>query len=356
MTVLDDPNVYSELDPTGLHDRIASLPGQCSDAFARGLSFAFPPDYAGIDRVLLLGMGGSAIGGDLLADIQESAGGVPVEVYRGYSPPRPVGESTLVIASSYSGETEETLAAFESVWRPGLRAIACTRGGTLLALFKDKGLPVFPIEFEGEPRSSLGYAVFGPLGFLGPVTAGSDLTTAARSAIEAMDVAARRLCMDVPTTANPAKQVALRAGDRAVVVYGAEHLSATARRWRNQFAENAKTWAFFEQLPEADHISVEGVRRPSWLASRVAILMLRSGLYNQRNTLRMKLTRGVLEQAGCTVDSFDAEGDDVLSQVMTSVLFGDFVSYYTAILNGVPPSETPNLEAIKTAMAARKGP
>ena len=331
--------------------RIGALPMQCRDAWVKALAFPLPESYRQVERVLVLGMGGSAIGGDLLAGLQAFEGGLPVQVHRDYGFPSPVDQATLVVASSYSGNTEETIDAFEKAWRPGVKAVACTTGGTLATLSRMNGVPIFPIEFEGEARSAVGYGLFGLLGFLQRLGLAPDRSQPVAEAIERMEALSKEIGPGVPAEGNPAKQLASEAHGKVVVVYAAQHLSAAARRWKTQLAENAKTWAFFELLPELNHNSIEGVRFPQGAASDLFIVILRSGLYNERIALR-DLTREILTEEGLRCVALDARGEGPLAQIMCAVLFGDYVSYYLAMQNGIDPSPNPNLDRHKRRLAS----
>ena len=353
MANLDDAALYARLDPSGFGGRIASMPAQCRDAWLQALAFPLPDSYRRVERVLVLGMGGSAIGGEMLSDVQSFMGVIPVDVPRDYGPLGPADDQTLVVASSYSGNTEETLSAFDKVWRPGLKTVACTTGGALAAQCAIRGVPVFPIAFKGEPRSALGYGLFSLLGFLNRLGLGQDLSSDVLSSIKEMESFRREVAPEAPSSRNPAKQMAARAHGKAVLVCGAQHLSAAARRWKSQIAENAKGWAFFELLPELNHNTIEGTRFPAKAANDLVVVMLLSGLYSPRIALRCQLTREILAEEGFASESVTAKGESPLTQIMTTVLFGDYLSYYLAMLNGVDPSVVPNLDRIKAGMASR---
>ena len=349
--VLDSPEAYARLDPSGLGQRIASMPLQCRDAWVKAQAFALPDSYSRAQRILVLGMGGSAIGGDLLAGLQEMQAGVPVEVHRGYGKPSPADDQTLVIASSYSGNTEETLVAFERSWQPGVKAIAATHGGALATRARVLGVPLFPIEVEGEPRSVMGYSLFALLGFVQRLGLAPDRSADVAEAFKLMQAMTADLAPDRPAGQNAAKALAMRATDKAVLILGAQHLEAVARRWKAQIAENAKHLAVSESLPEWDHNGVEGLHFPPGAAPHDLYVILESALYHPRIALRCRLTRRLLEENRCAWDTYAASGKSPLAQVMTATLFGDYVSYYLAILNGVDPSATPNLDRFKKLMA-----
>ena len=155
---LDDPKVYKQYDPEGMLARIKEMPGQCQQAWQAAMSFNLPADYAKVDKVVILGMGGSAIGGDLVRSLAESEAKVPVLIHRDYGLPAFVDDRTLVIASSYSGNTEETLSAFEPALKTGAKKLVMTTGGKLQAMAEEKNIPVFKITYKAQPRAALGFS------------------------------------------------------------------------------------------------------------------------------------------------------------------------------------------------------
>jgi glucose/mannose-6-phosphate isomerase len=353
VSILDDPSVYREVDPTGLAGRIAAMPIQCRDAWARALAFPLPDAYRRAERVLVLGMGGSAIAADILADLQEADGGAPVEVHRGYGRGEPPDNRTLLIVSSYSGNTEETLSAFDRAWKQGQMAVAMTHGGALAGRCAVMDVPVFMVDVEGEPRCTLGYGLFGMLGMLQRLQLGHERSGAVVEAIREMQALLKEVAPDQPLARNRAKALAEELHGRVPVVIGAEILRAVAARWKAQVMENAKGLAFSEALPEWDHNGIEGLRFPSPVEVPLSYVLLESPLYHQRVGLRFKLSAEAILEHGFPCSSHTPQGRSRLAQMMTAVLFGDFVSYYLAILNHVDPASTPNLDRLKRGMAGR---
>ena len=352
MPDLDDADVFLRLDPSGMGSRIVAMPTLCRDAWVKAQAFPLPGSYAKAERVLVLGMGGSAIGGDLLADLQELTTGVPVEVHRGYGRGRPADDRTLIIASSYSGNTEETLSAFQHTWKRGSMAVACTSGGALATRCRMLGVPVFPISFQGEPRCAVGYSLFAMLGFLQRLGLAPDRSADVLEAVTIMDRCVADLGPDVPISRNPAKELALRAQGKAVMILGGQHLASVARRWKTQLAENAKTLAFYDTLPEWDHNTIEGLRFPVTAPSTLFWVLLESDLCSPRMRLRSSITKQIVTDAGFPCEGYVPQGKTALAQLMAAVLFGDYVSYYLAIANDIDPAPTPILDSFKTRMAS----
>lgn len=346
MTNLDDPEVYRRFDPSNMLGRIGELPQQCLKAWQSAMDFPLPPDYCGVDRVIILGLGGSAIGGDLVSALALEEGGPPVLVHRDYNLPPSVDEKALVIASSYSGNTEETLSSFAQALKTGAKKLAITTGGRLKALAEENGIPVFTFHYIAEPRAALGYGLFSILGLfqkLGLLSISEDI----KRAIRVLEELSPKLDPRVPLDTNPAKRLATRLLGRLVLIYGAGILSKVALRWKTQFNENSKTWAFYECFPELNHNAVVGYRFPPWLAEKAFVVLLHSPSLHPRILVRYKVTAEILTDAGVEHEVIQAQGESPLSQLMSAVLLGDYVSYYLAMLNNIDPSPVAVIDYLK---------
>jgi glucose/mannose-6-phosphate isomerase len=243
---------------------LRGLPAQCRDAWETARSLELPASHRKIDRIVVLGMGGSAIAGDLWRALLQRESAVPVFNVRSYDLPPFVDERTLVIASSFSGDTEEVLAAFEQALAIPCPKIAVTTGGQLMATARAK-VPLFH-SISMAARAAIGWGLM-PLLAIGESLG---LTQGVASDIdEAVSVLAETVTAleaDVATDGNPAKQMAEALHETLPVVYGAGPLVEVARRWKTQLNESAKVWAFFEELPEIHHNAIIGYALPSGLA------------------------------------------------------------------------------------------
>lgn len=351
MTYLDDPEVYRKLDPANMLGAIGDLPQQCLKAWHSATLFPLPPDYATVDKVIILGMGGSAIGGDLVRTLALTQGSVPVLVHRDYGLPPLVDARTLVIASSYSGDTEETISSFNKALETAAKKVVITTGGRLKALAEESGVPVFTFQYKAEPRAALGYsffsilAIFHRLGLLSIESRDIDET------IKVLGELSTRLDRAVSLETNPAKQLATKLLRRLVIIYGAGILSEVAFRWKTQFNENSKVCASSECIPELNHNAVVGYRFPSWLAEKAFVVLLRSPLLHPRILMRYNVTGEMLADAGIAHEVVDAKGKSPLAQIMSTVLLGDYVSYYLAMLNEVDPSPVAAIDYLKRRLA-----
>ena len=345
---LDDSAVYQQLDPSGMYHRIAALPQQCRRAWEQASALKLPEGYRGVKEVVIAGMGGSAVGGDLIADLVGLEDSPVIVTVRDYILPSWVGPQTLVIASSYSGETEETLAVFQEALRRQARAIALTGGGGLKALAESQGLPVLEVDFDGEPRSALGYSFIAPLAILCGLGLIKHKSPDLEAALRSLDLSWGR---DVPTGENAAKLLAAELQGCIPVVYGGGVLTGVARRWKSQLNENAKSWAFAEVLPELNHNSVVGYGWPSAIRERLFVVLLRSSYSHPRTNLRYDATMELLRKEGIGYRLLEAAGPNPLAHLLNALMLGDFTSYYLAMLNGVDPSLVVAIDFLKGKLA-----
>jgi glucose/mannose-6-phosphate isomerase len=353
MSVLDDPSAYERSDPGGTRALIRDLPRQCRAAWQEAQALDLPPDYGRVNRVVILGMGGLVIAGDLLRSLVALESAVPVFVHRDYGLPRMVDHQTLLIAMSYSGDTEETVSAFEKGLESDAKKLVVTTGGRLLALAQAAGVPAFVFDYKSTVRGALGYGLMPLLALVGKVGIVGDKAADVEEAALVMEDIAGRIGEDVPLARNPAKQLAAKLEGRLPAIYGAGILVEVAHRWKTQLNENSKVWALWEELPEANHNAIVGYGLPREMAARAFVVLLRSPDLPPRIRLRYDLTRQALTEAGVTSEIVDAEGNSLLAQMMSAVLFGDYVSLYLAILAGVDPSPTSVIADVKRWLADR---
>ncbi len=347
---LDDPQIYKDLDPAGMLARIREMPRQCQQAWQMAMGFQLPSDYSEVNKVVILGMGGSAIGGDLVKGLAGEAR-VPILVQRDYRLPAFVDARTLVIASSYSGETEETLSAFAGALATESKKLVITTGGKMKAAAEQRHVPVFSFSYKAQPRAALGFSLFPILCFLQRLGFLSDRSADVAETVRALEEMSRRMNEFVPVSSNPAKQLAQRLHGRLPVIYGEGATAEVAHRWKTQFNENSKAWAFYEVFSELNHNAVVGYEFPKEIVERVRVVLLRTPSLEPRMRLRYRVTGELLDRAGVGHEFVDGTGSSALSQVMGLVLHGDYVSYYLAILYLIDPSPVKVIDYLKAQLA-----
>jgi glucose/mannose-6-phosphate isomerase len=344
---LDDTSKFKQIETLDMLSHIDGLPHQLETAWELGSQLALP-EMTGIERVIVAGMGGSAIGADLVAAYIAPFCPVPVLIHRNYALPAWAnGRNTLVITSSHSGNTEETVSSFESAQENGCQILAFSTGGKLEELCKTSGATLWRFDHHGQPRAAVGFsaglllAAFSRLGLI------PDQSSVLTETISAMQVQQADLRVDVPTAGNLAKRLAGQIYGRWILVVGADLLEPVARRWKSQINEIAKAWGQFETIPEIDHNSLAGLVFPEQVLPQMMALFLRAPAYHSRNLLRSELTKTAFMVEGVNTDFVDAQGAAPLAQQWTALHLGDYTAYYLAMAYGIDPTAIPTIEMFK---------
>lgn len=349
---LNDQRAIRSLDTDNMLERIEELPRQCVAAWQQSQESPLPPDYRFIEQAVIVGMGGSAIGGFLLQGLIADECRIPLTVLRDYTLPAFVqGPQSLVMACSYSGNTEETLSCFEQALARRTRPLAITTGGKLAALAQDAGAPVLQFNYRSQPRAALGYSFLLLLGVAHRLGLIRDYSRDLDESADVMRTWQEELGAPVPQAHNTAKQLAAQLEGRLPVTYGAGFLGPVANRWKTQLNENAKHWAFFEVLPELNHNAVVGLGIPPAIRDSIAVLMLRSPLDPPRIKQRWDVTGELLAREGVTALEVYGRGESALAQMLSLIHFGDYVSFYLAACNEVDPTPVERIAFLKERLA-----
>jgi len=349
---LDDVMELEQRDPGGMLAAVESFPRQCREALRMGRELSELPSGEGIKRMAYLGMGGSAIGGDLLRALLEEAAGLPVSVHRSYRLPAILGPDTLAVAASYSGNTEETLSAYEDAVYLGCRLLVLTSGGRLLEKARGYRHSCVVIPPGLQPRAALGYL------FLPAAVAAERLglvqgfIRVAYEAVEYLEEKAGEWGRISSVGRNFAKQLASRLAGKIPVVYGTEGLlGVAAYRWKCQFNENSKIPAFHHVLPEMNHNEIVGWHRPDDFSRRVEVIFLLEEDDHPRVAKRVDITADILREKVSGVTVIRVGGRSRTEKLLGAILLGDFVSVYLALLNGVDPTPVESIALLKERMA-----
>ncbi len=353
MSDLDDAQHLKVLDPDGMYKAIVDFPDQIRRAveIGRGIK-TNAARFENIKNIVLCGMGGSAIGGDLVRSLLYDSLPLPMHICRDYHLPRFAGSDTLVVASSYSGSTEETLSAVDEALSRKCRFFALTTGGKLGKICEERSLPMAQLPTGLQPRAALGYSFvplmlfFNKLG-LSPYTADdfSDLADFLERKKE--NYAAETISED-----NPTKQLALQLYGRIPIIYsGPELTDAVATRFKGQICENAKMPAFANQFPEFNHNELVGWKIINPFRDYLRVIILRDEEDHNRVKARMDIVGELIEKEEVTVIEIESDGANRLQRMMSLIQFGDFTSFYLAILNKVDPTPVAVIDFLKTALA-----
>jgi glucose/mannose-6-phosphate isomerase len=352
MSTIDYRRKQEQFDTTGQYANILGFPEQAVE----GLRAAEAADLHAcrtwlIRTVIVSGMGGSAIGGDILRSLALRALHVPYFVNRTYHLPGFIHDSTLLIAMSYSGNTEETLSAYNEARDHGAAIIAITTGGELAARAEADAVPIVRLPAGLAPRFALGYLFFALLGTM-RVLGLLDIDD--EDIAETIDMLRRKGeelgRMDDP--ANQAIAIAERLHGKLPVLYsGPELLEAAAIRWRCQIEENAKTLAYSNVIPELNHNEIVGWERNPDLLGRIAVLLLRDPGDAPEIARRFDVTTDLIRAVAGDIIEVRPTSTAPLARILELICIGDWVSFYLALGTDTDPFPIEKINALKAALA-----
>ncbi len=346
-------------DPSEMWRRIARLPEQARGAWRLGLEWegvaSLPPD-CDIRRVVVVGMGGSAIGGDLVARIVKERCAVAVDLVRDSALPR-LDAHTLLVASSFSGETEEVLTAVREAQGAPCAKVAITRGGALAREAATSGIPTLWYDCDGEPRSALAYGTMTLLGLMTRLGLCDITQDEVDRAIDEVARCTAELSLRDGERENRAQALAREIRGSVPVILADASLQPAAVRWQTQFNENAKVWAFALALPEALHNAVEGIGRYATAPGSAPFyaVLLEDASRPLAARARIAALQEHLFDCGVPCMRLTFEGSSLLSTLLQACAFGDWVSYYLAIEAGIDPSPVPTITSLKRRVSQLAG-
>lgn len=337
------------LDSVGMFDLAAALPEQVAAAATLGSEVLGLPTHDDIEHVVVLGMGGSGVAGDILSAVAAPFMPVPVTVVKGYEAPSFVGDGTLCFAISYSGDTEETLQAAQAAAAAGARMVVLSTGGELGALARAWGAPHIVLPECPMPRAGVGFLSIPPLVVLERVGLFPGATEYVADAVDQLKRRRDKLIVD----GGPAQRLAREIGRTMPVVYGGDDIGAVAAyRFKCQVNENAKSPAFWAAVPEMAHNEICGWGQHGDITRQVmTVVRFRHAFEHPQVTRRFELTYDLIDEVVHAVLDVEAEGEGALAQLFDLVLQGDFVSLHLAAEAGVDPGPVPVLVDLKAALA-----
>lgn len=349
--MLDNLDLIRELDKNQMLELIYTFPEQCEQALKiaresiRGLRFH------NIINVVITGLGGSAIGGDLVKMITLNRSMIPITVNRDYNLPGFVDEKTLVIASSYSGNTEETLSAYEQAKRKKAKIVVITTGGELKKKAMVDEFPVITIPPGLPPRAALGFSFVPLLVILVEQGLVPRNYFDFEEAIKLLRETREELIPKTAEKNNPAKTLARRLHGKLPVIYGVSGITdIIATRWKGQMNENSKHPAFFNAFPELNHNEIMGYEGDENILKSLEIIVLRSPKESDRITKRIDITIDLIKDVVSGITEIWPKGKTSLEHVLYQIMYGDYVSTYLAILNQKDPIEINFIDILKKRM------
>ena len=355
MKTLDNIEKIRDLDKSGMYDKIYDFPEQMEQALEIGQEIDIDGRKSGkIENIIVAGMGGSAIGGDLVRSYLNDSLTVPFFVCRNYSLPGFANNKTLVIISSYSGNTEETLAAMQEAIEKGCSVICLTSGGKIGQLAQKRGFACGILPPGYPPRAALGFSFVPLLMIMSKLGLCPDPQSDLAEVAAGLKSYRARYSMETIADQNPAKKLAEKLHGRIPVIYsGPERLDAVATRWKGQICENAEMPAFCNVFPEFNHNELVGWHILGDFRKSAIVVYLRDNDDHGRIKTRMEIVREVLTREKIEIVDIFSQGDFVLGRMFSLIQLGDFASYYLAILNNVDPTPVKVIDYLKDRLAQK---
>jgi glucose/mannose-6-phosphate isomerase len=354
--VLDDLNAIQQLDSEDVLGAVERFADQCREGWEIGLAAEGLPDASGVESVVVLGMGGSGVSGDVVQAVVEPRLPVPLRTIKSYGPlPEWVGRNSLVFAVSYSGSTEETVAGLDEALSRGCRIVALSSGGPLADRASLEGFAHVRIPQGHQPRASLGYLTMPLLAVLAKVGLVPDMQEDVDDAVAVLSDIASRCHRKHDTSDNPAKALAEQLKGKVPIVYGGFGIGAVAAyRFKCDLNEYAKTPAFAGALPELDHNEIVGWKGLSELTSENLInVLLIDPKEHPRVAIRFEITRKLIAGALPAYCEVGAEGESPLARLLSLILVTQLASIYLALAYGEDPGPVEVITALKNELAAR---
>jgi len=351
VSILDSRQETSTLDEMNMLGSIEQLGSQVQQIWKDAQAVHFDESYCKVKNVIVAGMGGSALGAHIIQTVFKDELGVPVVVVPDYQLPSYVNSDTLVIASSYSGGTEETLAAVEDAKKKGAKIAGITSGGKLAEFLRANNYPaiVFDTTFNPcqSPRMGLGYSIFGQIALFAQAGLLKVTETEYTAVMETIADAHLRMSVDIEQDKNIAKLLAFEIFSRIPIVMAAQHLEGVAHVFANQLNENAKTYSEYRVIPELNHHLMEGLKFPESNPDNLLYISIQSDLYDEHNHKRIDLTQQVLEKNHIEFREFVLSRQTKMEQAFELLMLGSYTSFYLALLHNQNPTPIPWVDWFK---------
>lgn len=355
MIDLDDEDALARHDSLGILATVEGFAEQCTAGWEIGRAARALPEATGVSSVVVLGMGGSGVAGDIAQTLLEPRIGEYFRVLKTYGPlPEWIGRNTLVIAISHSGNTEETLNALGAAIERGARCVTISSGGKLAAIAGESGIAHVEIPGGLQPRSALGYLALSLLGLLTTMGLAPDIGSDVQAAVSDLSTLAQRCHRSRSVEENPAKDLATRLAGTIPVIYGAGPTATAAMRFKCDINEYAKNPAFWNQLPELDHNELESFNRLVEVSrATLSVVFLRDEANEHaRVAARFEITRRLIEDRVKQLIEIPAQGSNALARLLSLVLVTQLAAIYMAFLNDVDPGPVETLERLKKELAS----
>lgn len=352
MINLNDVGQIKKYDSKNMAGSVDFLKDQVQSAWNESKAIEVPQNYKNIKNICLAGMGGSALGANIIRSVYDIS--VPFQIINDYTLPAFVNEDTLVITSSYSGTTEEVLSALKDAKSKNAKVVGISSGGVLIEELKKDNLPFYQFDTKynpsGNPRLGLGFSIAGILGLfssLGLVEVSEKQIKRIVSKIQEVN---KKFSLETQISQNPAKKAAEEMMGKIFTIVAGPYLAGNAHTFANQTNESAKVFGNYFILSELNHHLLEGISNPPSLKETVKVFNLESDLYGEKIKIRMKLSNDLLDKNGIAHTSYKVQSQEKDLAAFEVLAFSSWTSYYMAILYEVDPNLIPNVDYFKAQL------
>ncbi|RKY84543.1 bifunctional phosphoglucose/phosphomannose isomerase [candidate division KSB1 bacterium] len=341
-------NTIFKFDKSNMLETLTNFYTQVQEAVKIGNKLNLLPIMKNINNIILCGMGGSAIGGDILKSYLQNELKVPFLINRNYNIPEFIDKNSLVFISSYSGNTEETINALHLAKKRTNKIVCITSGGTLKKLALDNNFFLIIIPSGYQPRSALGFSFFPLLIFLSKLKIVKNKIDSIQETIELLKKLSEKYTLKNKIENNKPFSIAQKLSGKIPVIYsGSDVFTPVALRWKCQFCENSKVLAYHNSFPELDHNEITGWESSNPLLKKISVIILKDKDDTPEITERIKFTKEIISPHCAEILEFHSEGESLLARIFSLIYLGDFISYYLALLNHKDPTTIENIEILK---------
>ena len=346
--ILDNVERITTVDKSGMLDFSVNAAKHYREAAK--YSDRIVVDYPKPSSIVVAGLGGSAIGGDLLKDWAKTLLSVPIEVSREYKLPAYAGKKTLVFITSYSGDTEETLSSFLDALKRKCMIYCVSSGGALIKYAQKLKVPYLQVPGGMPPRAALPYMLVPLLVYMEKAGLVKGVTKELNETFTLLEKISEENSPQKPTNENFAKNVAMNIGESSPAVYGFGFYRSVAQRFKQQFNENAKSAAKWEYFPELDHNEIVGWEGRGEQCRWYSVIFIRDVDEPAEIESRIEVTKQIMEKVGLVMFDLEVQGKSTLAKMLSTVLVGDFISVYLAVVRGVDPTPVRTINVLKTTL------
>jgi glucose/mannose-6-phosphate isomerase len=351
MANLDSIKEIEKFDKGNILTSIRYLDRQIEQAITEIKKIKVPESYKDIVNVVVCGMGGSALGARIIKSLTSDSARVPIEIVNDYKIPYYVGEETLLIISSYSGSTEETISSLNHAINARAKIFGVTTGGKLAEILRSDNIPSYIFDpkenVSGQPRMALGYSIAATISILNKCEvfyiSDEDIQNSISTTLKSIEEYDAKM----PENKNIAKSLAKKIVNKGILLFASSHLYGVTYAFKNQLNENSKTFSAIFELPEANHHLLEGLKFPVSAKDNLTAFFVESKNYSREIAKRYEITRDVVKRCGIKSVTYKTISNSKLEEIFEVLVLGSYISFYLAILNDIDPSNIPWVDYFK---------